>query len=61
MGYPWHYNEQANRARDWIAGGAIGELLYVHSLFASIVWELYRGDVDLVADEMGLHRQPHRA
>ncbi|MCY4632613.1 MAG: Gfo/Idh/MocA family oxidoreductase [bacterium] len=53
VGYPWHYNEQVNRARDWIASGAIGELLYVHSLFASIVWELYRGDVDLVADEMG--------
>ena len=53
VGYPWHYNEQANRARDWIAGGAIGDLLYVHSLFASTVWELYRGDVESVADEMG--------
>ena len=53
VGYPWHYNEQVNRARDWIASGAIGELLYVHSLFASIVWELYRGDVELVADAMG--------
>ena len=41
VGYPWHYNEQVNRARDWIASGAIGNLLYVHSLFASIVWELY--------------------
>ena len=53
VGYPWHYNEQVNRARDWIASGAIGDLLYVHSLFASIVWELYRGDVELVADAMG--------
>lgn len=53
VGYPWHYNEQVNRAREWIAAGAIGELLYVHSLFASIVWELYRGDVESVADEMG--------
>ena len=58
VGYPWHYNEQVNRARDWIAGGAIGDLLYVHSLFASIVWELYRGDVDLVADEMGYTVNP---
>ena len=58
VGYPWHYNEQVNRARDWIASGAIGDLLYVHSLFASIVWELYRGDVELVADEMGYTVNP---
>lgn len=58
VGYPWHYNEQVNRTRDWIASGAIGELLYVHSLFASIVWELYRGDVELVAAEMGYAVNP---
>ena len=58
VGYPWHYSEQVNRARDWIASGAIGDLLYVHSLFASIVWELYRGDVELVADEMGYTVNP---
>jgi len=58
VGYPWHYNEQVNRARDWIASGAIGDLLYVHSLFASIVWELYRGDIELVADEMGYTVNP---
>ena len=58
VGYPWHYNEQVNRARDWIASGAIGDLLYVHSLFASIVWELYRGDVELVADQMGYTVNP---
>lgn len=58
VGYPWHYNEQVNRARDWIGSGAIGDLLYVHSLFASIVWELYRGDVELVADEMGYTVNP---
>lgn len=58
VGYPWHYNEQADRARDWIASGAVGELLYVHSLFASIVWELYRGDVESVADEMGYTVNP---
>ena len=58
VGYPWHYNEQVNRAREWIASGAIGELLYVHSLFASIVWELYRGDIELVADAMGYTVNP---
>ena len=58
VGYPWHYNEQVNRARDWIASGAVGDLLYVHTLFASIVWELYRGDVDLVAEEMGYTVNP---
>ena len=58
VGYPWHYNDQVNRARGWIASGAIGDLLYVHSLFASIVWELYRGDVELVADEMGYTVNP---
>ena len=58
VGYPWHYNEQVDRARRWIASGAIGDLLYVHSLFASIVWELYRGDVEAVADEMGYTVNP---
>ena len=58
VGYAWHYNEQVNRARDWIADGAIGDLLYVHSLFASIVWELYRGRPDLVAEAMGYTVNP---
>ena len=53
-----HYNEQVNRAREWIASGAIGNLLYVHSLFASIVWELYRGEPELVADAMGYTVNP---
>ena len=50
VGYPYHYNQQVLAVRDWIASGEIGELLYVHSLFASIVWDLFRGDVDLVTD-----------
>jgi predicted dehydrogenase len=50
VGYPYHYNQQVLAVRDWIASGEIGELLYVHSLFASIVWDLFRGDVGLVAD-----------
>ncbi len=58
VGYPWHYNDQVNRAREWIASGAIGDLLYVHSLFASIVWELYRGQPELVADAMGYTVNP---
>ena len=58
VGYPYHYNQQVLAARDWIASGEIGELLYVHSLFASIVWELFRGDVHLVADAVGFTITP---
>ena len=58
VGYPYHYNRQVLAARDWIAAGEIGELLYVHTLFASIVWELFRGDVDLVADAVGFTITP---
>ena len=58
VGYPYHYNQQVLAARDWIASGEIGELLYVHSLFASIVWELFRGDVHLVGDAVGFTITP---
>lgn len=58
VGYPYHYNQQVLAARDWIASGEVGELLYVHSLFASIVWDLFRGDVDLVADAVGFTITP---
>lgn len=58
VGYPYHYNQQVLAVRDWISGGEIGELLYVHSLFASIVWDLLRGDVDLVADAVGFTITP---
>ena len=58
VGYPYHYNQQVLAARDWIASGEIGELLYVHSLFASIVWELFRGNVHLVADAVGFTITP---
>ena len=58
VGYPYHYNQQVLAVRDWIASGEIGELLYVHSLFASIVWELFRGDVHLVADAVGFTITP---
>ncbi len=58
VGYPWHYSGQVLAVRDWIASGEIGQLLYVHSLFASIVWDLLRGDVDLVADAVGFTITP---
>lgn len=58
VGYPYHFNQQALTVRDWIAAGEIGELLYVHSLFASIVWDLFRGNVDLVADAVGFTITP---
>lgn len=58
VGYPYHYNQQVLAVRDWIADGEIGELLYVHSLFASIVWDLFRGNVDLVSDAVGFTITP---
>lgn len=58
VGYPYHFNQQVLTARDWIAAGEIGELLYVHTLFASIVWDLFRGNVDLVADAVGFTITP---
>ena len=58
VGYPYHYNQQVLAVREWIANGEIGELLYVHSLFASIVWDLMRGNVDLVADAVGFTITP---
>lgn len=58
VGYPYHFNRQVLTARDWIAAGEIGELLYVHTLFASIVWDLFRGNVDLVADAVGFTITP---
>jgi predicted dehydrogenase len=58
VGYPYHYNQQVLAAREWISSGEIGELLYVHSLFASIVWDLLRGDVDLVAEAVGFTITP---
>jgi predicted dehydrogenase len=58
VGYPYHYNQQVLAVRESIANGEIGELLYVHSLFASIVWDLFRGDVDLVADAVGFTITP---
>ena len=58
VGYPYHFNRQVLTARDWIAAGEIGELLYVHTLFASIVWDLFRGNIDLVADAVGFTITP---
>ena len=58
VGYPYHYNRQVLAVRDWVAGGEIGPLLYVHTLFASIAWDLYRGDVDVVADAVGFTITP---
>ena len=58
IGYPYHYNQQVLAVREWIANGEIGELLFVHSLFASIVWDLMRGNVDLVADAVGFTITP---
>jgi len=43
VGYPWHYNDQAIEARDWIADGRIGKVGYVQSFFGSDPLDLYRG------------------
>jgi len=58
VGYPYHYNQQVLAVQAWISSGEIGELLYVHSLFASIVWDLFRGNVDVVADAVGFTITP---
>ena len=58
VGYPYHYSQRVLAVREWILSGEIGELLYVHSLFASIVWDLMRGDIDLIADAVGFTITP---
>lgn len=44
VGYPWHYNAQALRARQWIAEGRLGEIHFVQSFFGSSPLNLYRGN-----------------
>lgn len=46
VGYTYQHTRAAQQARDWIAGGEIGELLHVAGLFASMVQSYYQGRPD---------------
>ncbi len=43
VGYTWHYNRQVLTAREWIANGRIGSIVYVQSFFGSSPVNLYQG------------------
>ena len=58
VGYPWHYNKQVEQVRDWISNKEIGELMFVDCIFASIVWELYRGNPDAYKETFGFPVMP---
>jgi predicted dehydrogenase len=53
VGYPWHYHAQAVVLRDAIASARIGELEYVHCLFASVARALYAGDPEAYRSVLG--------
>lgn len=54
VGYPWHYNAQALRARRWIEDGRLGRIQYVHSFFGSSPLNLYRGTPEADVDAYGI-------
>jgi predicted dehydrogenase len=51
VGYPFPHSQHAAAVRELIARGDIGEPVMVTGLFATSVVRLYRGDVDVVADQ----------
>ncbi len=50
IGYPYHFVDQYARLRARIAGGGLGQVQLVHSLFASMVLEYYRANPLAYAD-----------
>jgi predicted dehydrogenase len=44
IGYPWHYTPSAQRAREAVQSGRLGDIQFVSSLFGSMVVEFYRGN-----------------
>ena len=42
VGYPWHFTEHTRQARELVQAGALGEIQFVTSIFASMVIEFYR-------------------
>ena len=53
IGYPWHYNLQVEMVKEWIEKEEIGKLMFVDCIFASIVWELYRGNPEAYIETFG--------
>lgn len=53
VGYPWHYNDQTEIARRWIAAGEIGEISYVESFFGSNPLNLYRARPEESVEDYG--------
>jgi predicted dehydrogenase len=46
VGYTYHYTRAAEKVRETIGSGAIGEVIHVAGLFASMVESYYRGEPD---------------
>jgi predicted dehydrogenase len=46
VGSTYQYTRHAPRCREFVAGGEIGELLFVTGLFASMVESYYRGQIE---------------
>lgn len=44
IGYPWHYTEVTQRAREIVQSGELGAIQLIAGLFASMVVEFYRGN-----------------
>jgi predicted dehydrogenase len=44
VGYPYHFTEMTNKAREILQTGTLGEIQFVSCLFASMVIEFYRGN-----------------
>jgi predicted dehydrogenase len=61
VGYPWHYNKQVEQVQDWLSNGLIGDLMFVDCIFASIVWELYRGNPEAYKETFGFPVMPGSA
>ncbi len=44
VGYPWHYTEVTQQARQVIQSGELGAIQFIACLFASMAIEFYRGN-----------------
>jgi predicted dehydrogenase len=53
VGYPWHYTETTQKAREIIQSGELGRIQFVSCLFSSMVIEFYRGNDKAYAPVFG--------
>jgi len=58
VGYPWHYNLQVEQVKEWVDKEEIGKLMFVDCIFASIVWELYKGNPEAYKETFGFPVMP---